>query len=150
MDGSIVWFRQDLRLGDNASLRAAMAAGPVLLVYVLDDAAAGAWAMGGAHRWWLHGSLRALAADLAAKGAKLVLRRGAAATIIPELARSTGVGAVHAGEMAEPWARAQDQAVREALPPGVRLTLHRTATLLPFGIVKTKTGGPYGIFSTLR
>ncbi len=147
MDGSIVWFRQDLRLADNPSLIAAASAGPILPVYVLDDDAAGAWAMGGAHRWWLHHSLQSLAADLAKHGAKLVLRRGDAAAILAELIKASGATAVHAGQMAEPWARTQEQAVQQALPEGVPLHLHRTATLFDFGAVRTKTGGAYGIFT---
>ena len=64
---AVVWFRQDLRVADNPALRAAAAEGRrVLPVYVLDEPAAGAWPMGGAHRWWLHHSLTRLAADLAA------------------------------------------------------------------------------------
>jgi deoxyribodipyrimidine photo-lyase len=54
----IVWFRQDLRLTDNPALTAAANTGyPVLPVYLLDDASAGDWEMGGASRWWLHQSL---------------------------------------------------------------------------------------------
>jgi deoxyribodipyrimidine photo-lyase len=147
MSGSIVWFRQDLRLADNASLLAAAKAGAVLPLYVLDDAAAGEWAMGGAHRWWLHGSLQALGSKLEALGAPLILRRGSAAEIIPRLVQDTGATAVHTGAMAEPWARKQEEAVTKALPVGVRLHLHRTATLFPFGHVKTKTGGDYGIYT---
>ena len=147
MEGSIVWFRQDLRLADNPSLTAAVAAGAVLPVFILDDAAAGEWAMGGAHRWWLHGSLQSLAAGLAGLGAPLVLRRGDAATVLAELVRTTGLTKVHAGQMAEPWARAQEAAVAGALPDGASLTLHRTATLFEFGAVKTKTGGVYAIFT---
>ena len=53
---ALVWFRNDLRLADNPALRDALAAGgPVLPVYILDDA--DAWRPGGAARWWLHGSL---------------------------------------------------------------------------------------------
>ena len=118
MTGSIVWFRQDLRVADNAALSAAAAAGPVLPVYILDDEAAGDWAMGGAHRWWLHGSLVSLADTLAALGAKLVLRRGRAASILPELLQAAGADSVHAGQAAEPWAREQQEAVQSALPPG--------------------------------
>ncbi|HYZ33328.1 MAG TPA: deoxyribodipyrimidine photo-lyase, partial [Crenalkalicoccus sp.] len=78
----LLWFRQDLRLADNPAL-AALGDRPVLPVFVLDDAAAGAWAYGGAARWWLRGSLAALGADLAARGAPLVLRRGRAEALIP-------------------------------------------------------------------
>ena len=57
MPGCIVWFRQDLRLQDNPALSAALAlGGPVLPVWILDDAGEGDWAAGGATRWWLHHS----------------------------------------------------------------------------------------------
>ncbi len=140
MPPAIVWFRQDLRLADHAALTAALEGGtPVIPVYILDDEAAGAWAMGGASRWWLHGSLAALGGALEACGAGLVLRRGRAADILPELQRETGAGAIHAGRMHEPWGRAQ-----EAAMPG--LTLHRTATLFDLGSITTKTGGTYGVY----
>ena len=74
---ALLWFRNDLRLSDHPALSAAAATGrPVLPLYVFDEAAAGAWTPGGASRWWLHHSLAALAAELSAKGAPLVLRRG--------------------------------------------------------------------------
>ncbi len=147
MDGSVVWLQQNLRLADNAPLLAAAASGRVLPLYVLDDEAVGEWALGGAHRWWLHHSLQSLGKALAELGAPLVLRRGNPAAIIAKLVRETGAVSVHAGQMAEPGARAQQEAVRAALPSGVPLHLHRTATLFDFGTVRTKTGGAYGIFT---
>ncbi len=143
---SIVWFRQDLRLADNPALREAAAAGRVLPVYVLDDDAAGSWAMGGAHRWWLHHSLTSLGADLAAMGATLVLRRGDAVQIIADLAAQTKAVAVHAGRMVEPWARQQEAAVAKALG-SVPLVLHRASTLHEPGVIRTQTGGAYGIYT---
>ena len=144
----LVWFRQDLRLADNPSLHEAAASGrPVLAVYVLDDAAAGQWRMGGAHRWWLHHSLTALAQDLAGIGGALVLRRGDAAAIIPDMVRKTGADAVHAGLLVEPWARRQADAVARALGEHATLTLHRASTLLDMDAVRTKTGGVYGIYT---
>jgi hypothetical protein len=83
MDASaLLWFRQDLRLADNPAL-AALEGRRLLPVFVLDDAAAGAWAPGGATRWWLHHSLAALGGDLASRGAPLLLARGRAEIIIP-------------------------------------------------------------------
>lgn len=55
---------------DNPALAAAIArGGPIVPVFVLDDLDAGEWAPGGASRWWLHGSLRALDDSLRQRGA---------------------------------------------------------------------------------
>ena len=72
----IVWFRDDLRLSDHPALHAAAHSGdPVICVYVLDEPdIANARALGGAARWWLAQSLRALDKSLQAIGASLVLR----------------------------------------------------------------------------
>ncbi len=144
---AILWFRQDLRLEDHAALAAAMAGGrPVLPVYVLDDAAAGPWAMGGASRWWLHHSLASLQAALAARGASLILRRGRAAELLPALLAETGAVEIHAGRMHEPWAREVEAALARTLPAGT-LHLHRTATLFDLEPIRTKTGGIYGMYT---
>ena len=146
---ALVWFRQDLRLADHAALDAAMAGGrAVLPVYVLDDTSPGPWRLGGAARWWLHHSLASLAESLRARGAELVLRRGVAAEVIPDLAREAGAIEVHAGRMHEPWARQADAAVAAKLQAnGSALHLHRTATLFDLDSVRTKTGGIYGIYT---
>jgi deoxyribodipyrimidine photo-lyase len=143
---TLVWFRQDLRLADNPALCAA-AGRPILPVYILDDAAAGDWRMGGAHRWWLHHSLAALSESLAKLGAPLILRRGDAVSILPALARAAGASEIHAGLLIEPWARRQADAVAKALGESGRLTLHRASTLLDMDAVKTKTGGVYGVYT---
>jgi deoxyribodipyrimidine photo-lyase len=92
-----VWFRDDLRLSDHPALHAAAATGrPVICLYAFDEPGriAQARPLGGAARWWLAQSLRALQKRLNAVGAPLVLRRGSAARIIAEMARATGSGAV--------------------------------------------------------
>ena len=62
----VLWFRNDLRLGDHAALVAAVRTGaPILPLYILDDASPRQWKMGGASRWWLGKSLAALSGDLA-------------------------------------------------------------------------------------
>ena len=143
---ALLWFRGDLRLADHAALSAAVASGrPVLPVYVLDDENAGAWALGGAARWWLHLTLSSLQASLAARGATLMLARGSATTILPALMAQTGAAELHAGVAHEPAARAVERTLGEAL--GDRLRLHRTATLFDLGTIRTKTGGAYGVYT---
>jgi deoxyribodipyrimidine photo-lyase len=100
----IVWFRGDFRLSDHPALHAASKTGaPVICLYVFDEAsdALHARPLGGAARWWLAGSLRALQANLNAAGSPLVLRQGAAAKIIADLARDTHAGAVYSNEIAQ-------------------------------------------------
>ncbi len=139
----IIWFRNDLRLADQAAVRAAAAAGPVAAVYVLDDETPGAWRIGAAQRWWLHHSLAALAADLEARGGRLRLARGRPATILARLADELGTTAVHALHHYEPWAQAQESAVEAVLD----LILHDGAYLAPPGAVRTGSGGGYRIFT---
>jgi deoxyribodipyrimidine photo-lyase len=103
----IVWFRDDLRLSDHPALHAASKSGrPVICLYVFDEAsealrAPDARPPGGAARWWLAQSLRALRESLGSIGASLVLRKGPAAMIIGTLARETGASAVFWNEIAQ-------------------------------------------------
>ena len=112
----IVWFRDDLRLSDHPALHAAARAGaPVIGLYVQDEASPALRPLGGAARWWLAQSLRALEGSLQAKGATLVLRRGPAARIIPAVAREAEAGAVFWNEIAQAPHVAVAKAVEAAL-----------------------------------
>src|SRR5579863_7814524 len=100
----IVWFRDDLRLSDHPALHAAAGTGrPVICLYVFDKTLRqpGARPIGGAACWWLAQSLRALNKDLAALGVPLLLRKGPAARIIPELARESGASDVFWNKIAQ-------------------------------------------------
>jgi deoxyribodipyrimidine photo-lyase len=103
----IVWFRDDLRLSDHPALHAAAGTGaPVICVYVFDEASSASRApnprpLGGAARWWLAQSLRALHESLERLGSPLLLRKGPAAGIIAGLAREAGAGSVFWNEIAQ-------------------------------------------------
>ena len=112
----IVWFRDDLRLSDHPALSAAAKTGaPVVGLYVLDEASRSVRPPGGAARWWLAQSLRHLRESLQAAGTHLVLRRGAAARIIPQLAREAKASAVFWNEIAQAPHLAIAQAVEAGL-----------------------------------
>ncbi|MDX2259114.1 MAG: deoxyribodipyrimidine photo-lyase, partial [Hyphomicrobiaceae bacterium] len=145
----IVWFRQDLRLADNmALLRAAETGAPVLPLYVLDDVTPGPWRMGGASRWWLHHSLTALAADLAAIGAPLTILAGAAEEVLPRLAAETGADTVTCSRSYEPWARALEQRLHARLEAaGVKLRRYAGTLLREPEEVATGSGGPYKVYT---
>ena len=98
----IVWFRDDLRLSDHPALHAAAATGaPVICLYVLDEESPSLRPLGGAARWWLAQSLRALQADLQSAGTALTLREGAATKVIAEVARAADAQAVFWNEIAQ-------------------------------------------------
>ena len=73
---TLLWFRQDLRLEDNPALAAAIERGAVIPVYIGSPEREGAWAPGGAARWWLHHALADLGEQLAARGVRLLRRAG--------------------------------------------------------------------------
>ena len=141
---TLLWFRQDLRLLDNPALVAAVADGrPVVALYVLPDEC-GPWAIGGAAKWWLHHSLKALTADLTAKGCTLILRRGDPAAAAAATAKEARAERVHAGICPEPAWRAADAAVAAR---GIELVLHQSFTLFDPEQIRTRAGGVYGMFT---
>lgn len=142
----IHWFRQDLRLGDNPAFAAATATGrPVLSLYVLDDSAAGQWAMGGASRWWLHRSLQSLDRSL---DGSLCLQIGDAVRLIPELALQHRAVAVYCNRCVEPWRQQQDESIGKALAAaGVELRCFSGSTLFEPDKVRKQDGTPYRVFT---
>ena len=104
---SLVWFRQDLRLSDNAALSAAATKGNVIPAYILDDDTPGDWRWGGASRWWLHHSLQSLGEKL-----PLVLRRGRSETVLEGLLKETGATALHFTRDYAPWSASLEQRIK--------------------------------------
>ncbi|MBI1188772.1 MAG: deoxyribodipyrimidine photo-lyase [Alphaproteobacteria bacterium] len=146
---ALVWLRQDLRLGDNLAIKAAIDSGrPLLLVYILDDETPGRWRMGGASRWWLDRSLRAFTADAERRGGRLILRRGGAEAEIMRLAEETGAAAVYWSRAYEPFATARDTAIKAALKAkGVTAESAPGALLHEPWVVKTGQGEPFKVFT---
>ena len=146
---TIVWFRLDLRLADHSALTAAAACGgPVVPVFVVDDAGEGRWRAGGASKWWLHQSLATLDKALRGCGSRLVLRQGEAAKVLAALARETGADCVCHHRRAEPTLREQEHAVEAALAKaGVRGHAHDDAWLFSPDELRSRSGEPYRVFT---
>ena len=143
MSPVILWLRQDLRTSDHAALLAAIADGPVIPLYILNDEGPGARAIGGAQRWWLHHSLAALDASLRKRGSALVLRRGPAAAVLERIAAEAGSSKVHATRCYEPWWR-----VCEAKLGGrIDLQLHDGNYLAPPESITNAQGARYRVFT---
>jgi len=130
-------------MADNPALYHGAKAGPVIAVYVLDDARAGSHAYGGASRWWLHHSLESLSNSLARRHARLILRRGDAVDELVKLAEETGAATIHANRHYEPWWRKAQGQLKDKLD----VQLYDANYLLPPGAVTTGSGGPYKIYT---
>src|SRR5262245_31055201 len=110
----VVWFREDLRLSDHPALHAAAKAGaPVICLCVFEENAGRP--LGGAARWWLAQSLRALQGSLQGVSTQLVLRKGDATGIITQVARETNAAAVYWNDVAQAPHRAVAKLVKAAL-----------------------------------
>ncbi|MFC4352698.1 cryptochrome/photolyase family protein [Fodinicurvata halophila] len=146
---AIVWFRQDLRLADNPALRTAVdRGGPVIPLFVLEDADAGHRAPGGAGRWWLHGALAALAEALKTHGAQLVLRRGPADRVLTDVVRESGAGAVFWNRCYEPWRIARDTRIKRQLQDdGIEVDSFNAALLFEPWTVATGSGTPFKVYT---
>lgn len=138
----ICWFRRVLRLDDHPALVAAAAEGPVIPLVILDGSEARD-RPASAQRQAM--ALPHLAADLRARGSRLIVRRGDPATVLAQVIRDSGASAVHATE-GMPFATDDGlpDIVRAA---GARLHLHPPADLVPRGSVLTRTGTPFKVFT---
>jgi deoxyribodipyrimidine photo-lyase len=77
MQTAVWWIRRDLRLTDNQALASALEqAKSVLPVFVLDPALWNSRTAGPKRLAFLLGGLRALDADLRARGSRLIVRQG--------------------------------------------------------------------------
>ena len=153
MKHALVWFRYDLRLQDNPALAAALdharrAGGAVVPVYILDDAAEGPWAPGGAARWWLHHALAALDASLRALGSRLVIARGDSLSALRRLTAETGAGAVFWNRRYEPLVRARDEKIKkELVAQGLEAKSFGGSLLFEPHLIANKQGGPFQVFT---
>jgi deoxyribodipyrimidine photo-lyase len=146
----IVWFRQDLRLGDNPALAFAAKSGqPMICLFVLDDETPGDWRWGGASRWWLHHSLASLHADLKKQGGHLVLRRGEAAKIVKALVKTADADTVTWNRCYEPHAVERDKKLKSDLTEdGITVQSFNGALLREPWELTTKSGDkPFRVFT---
>jgi deoxyribodipyrimidine photo-lyase len=144
MGNSILWFRRDLRLHDHPALLAAAHDGPVVALFVLDDALRKP--AGPARLAFMYRSLRALDADLREHGAHLVVRHGRPERVVADVAREADAGAVHISEDFNPYGRARDERVDDALGDVALVRTGSPYAVSP-GRVTKPDGDPYKVYS---
>jgi deoxyribodipyrimidine photo-lyase len=142
----ILWFRRDLRLGDQPMLSAAVATGrPLLPVFVLDPETE---AIGAAPKWRLGLAVSAFAEALERIGLPLILRRGAALSVLERLVAETGAGGVWWSRLYDPASVARDTGVKAALKGrGLEARSFAGHLLHEPWAVETGGGGYYKVFT---
>lgn len=147
--GSLVWLRDDLRLDDNPALAQAAGLGqPLTVLFVLDEESDGVRPLGGAARWWLHHSLAAMEASLEAAGSRLLLRRGPAAAVVPEVVAATGATHLLWNRRYGLPERTVDAAIKSwAAEHGIEAHSLQANLLFEPWTIRTGTGGPYKVFT---
>ena len=123
---SVLWFRRDLRLGDNPALHNAAADGPAVALFVLDPVLLRP--AGAARLAFLYRSLRSLDEQL---DGRLVIRHGDPVDVLPSVVREVDADSVHIAADFGPYGTQRDDAVAAAL-----------ATL---AVPLVRTGSPYAV-----
>jgi len=145
---TLFWFRDDLRLADNPGLAAAQGSGqPVILAYILDDLSPGVRPIGAASRWWLDKSLRALGERIAAKGGRLILRRGAARTELANLVVETNASAVRWSRRYGPAREIDARIEADMTAGGVRVETFNASLLVEPVQMTAASGAGYKVFT---
>ena len=149
MNGSILWFRSDLRLADNPALTAAVGRGrPVIPVFICSPEEEGRWTPGAASRWWLHQSLRSLDASLRRCGSRMILRCGPTLNALREVVAQTQADAVFWNRRYEPALVSRDENVQQALESdGLTVQTFNSALLFEPGEIANAAGKPFQVFT---
>ncbi len=144
----IVWFRNDLRVADNAALNAAVEAGlPVVCLFIRDPSSP-VRSLGAAQQWWLHHSLTALDERLWALGSGLVLKTGETAAVLDAMIAETGAAHVFWNRRYDPAAIPLDGSIKSALKArGVDVRTFDGQLLHEPTQIRTGSGGPFKVYS---
>jgi len=87
---NIVWFKRDLRVSDHAALAAAINAGPVIPLYIIEPAMWKQPDTSRRHWHFIHDSLLDLQHHLTVLGAPLIIRIGEATEVLEQLRHQIG------------------------------------------------------------
>lgn len=145
----IVWFRNDLRLADNAALlKATQSKQEVICLYIFDEDADETTNYGGAQLWWLHHSIVSLSKSLDTIGAKLVLKRGSPEKIITDIIAETGAKTVLWNRRYATSHIKRDTKLKSQLTAnGINVISFDGALLHEPTKLRTGSGGPYKVYT---
>lgn len=146
---TLLWFRNDLRLGDNPALNfAAQAQRGVIPVFIHSPKEEAAWTPGGASNWWLAQSLRSLETALGKKNSRLTVLKGPTEATLKSLIQEFEVKTVVWNRRYEPAIIARDTKIKLSLEGlGVEVKSFNGQLLREPWELKTGSGGPYQVYT---
>ncbi len=146
---SILWFRRDLRLDDNAALHHALQSDHLVLpIFIFDTAILDALPRNDARVEFLHQTLANINQQLKAKGTMLVVKHGKPIEVWKQLLEEYDVKALYANRDYEPYARERDKAVFEMLEAkGIPFKSYKDHVIFEKNEVVKDNGEPYVVYT---
>lgn len=143
----IMWFRHNLRLTDNAALRAALRTKqPIIFVFIYDPEKTRSY--GSASRWWLQNSLLSLANDIKRRGGRLHLFYGNTIETIEGICQETQADKIFSIQQFEPYEVDIENRLNEyCAKKYIELNLHSEYLLSEPKLAMNKAGQPYRVFT---
>ncbi|MBB5191291.1 deoxyribodipyrimidine photo-lyase [Silvimonas terrae] len=149
---TLIWFRRDLRLFDQAALYHALKdSREVVPVFIFDRDILDDLPAQDRRVAFIHGSILELQLALRQAGGELVVRHASAPTAIVQLAREFGVDAVYTNHDYEPAAVARDEMVRGALEQaGVSFATFKDQVIFERDEILTQARGMFSVFTPYK
>ncbi|HEY9052318.1 MAG TPA: deoxyribodipyrimidine photo-lyase, partial [Gammaproteobacteria bacterium] len=149
MNTAIVWFRRDLRLHNNPALNWACGhCDAILPVFIHSPEEDSPWQPGGASRWWLDKSLRALEADLKNYGLTLQCYTGNSSKILGDLINTSKAQSVVFNRLYEPHLHHRDESLIKTLNKlSVDVRGFDTGLFFKPGIILNNQNLPYRVYT---
>jgi len=145
---SILWFRRDLRIYDNAALDwACDNSSSVIPVYIHSPEEEKPWAPGAASRWWLHHSLLALEEKLAAKGLKLNFYSGNSKDVIAKIIDESSADSLVYNRLYEKHLHDRDSVIKTSLKDKVDIIDFDSGLFFSPGTVLNNQQLPYRVYT---
>ncbi|MBT8134596.1 MAG: DNA photolyase family protein [Gammaproteobacteria bacterium] len=148
MTVSILWFRRDLRIHDNAALQwVCDNSTQVIPIYIHSLQEEKPWQPGAASRWWLHNSLLALEKKLADHGLRLKYFCGESETVISKIIEETNASSLVYNRLYEPHLHKRDLSIEKKLQKIIEVLPFENSLFFAPGSILNNQQLPYRVFT---
>ncbi|MBW6458230.1 MAG: DNA photolyase family protein [FCB group bacterium] len=149
---AVMWFRRDLRIGDNTALYAALNSGlPVLPLFIFDPSILKALPADDARVNYIYDNVKKLHLHVRGKGGSLLCKHGIVKDIFDELLRSYRVKDVYVNKDYEPDAILRDEELADLLAKrGTGFHACKDQVIFEEDEVIKQDGLPYTVFTPYK